>query len=432
MSNAYFVAKQQNFSFRCFWGWCGEKSKQIEVYNYLFRPCTREEIVPFVSSRHQRLPFYNDVNGFYSLTRVGNRQPDQKETQQQNHSSSSCPCQQSKIESDLELYTSLRERFRQRSVVDNFVANYFKNKFVIGIHVRAGNGETGDFVNKGRGISNPEIWVKHVCHLIRDYIQEHLSSVGRQQSDIALYIATDTPSMIPMFRKRLEEQKLHYASIKNTNITIPIYDLPQSQRPQEGQGVLFGEAIAVTNKNENNNNNETDIDDYSDCLQGWIDTLTDMFILSHANVVIAGKPSSFSQTLPMSLAFGRERATTTRRLPPVYCEVIPHHEKVIENNTPTSAAWIEIEPTMQCYTSYEEWCCDYSTWIQFRHVGPKGHTRIVSKEFIQFPKPEITNPTEQQQAKLLKAMRIRPPNCLRPKRGRAGGGRKDKCLPHEW
>jgi hypothetical protein len=233
-----------------------------------------------------------------------------------------------------------------------------------------------------------------------------------------LYVATDTPTMISMFRDELQRASSNFL----------VFDWPQS-RPDEGHGVLFGEAIAVHNKDTNTSNEE---DDYSDCLKGWTDTMTDMLLLSHADVVIAGKPSSFSQTLPMSLAFGKnnhdDEASSSpwsqiQNQPrvPVYCEVIPHHKQV------NATTWMELPPTMKCYHSYMEWCCNHSTWIKFRHTGPKGHTKIISHEFVQFPKHDIAN-----MIKDFNSLRNRTLNCPRPGRGRAAGGRKDKCLPHEW
>ena len=44
--------------------------------------------------------------------------------------------------------------------------NFSNSTTVIGIHVRAGNGEGGDFERKGRTIQNPVEWVGSVCKLI--------------------------------------------------------------------------------------------------------------------------------------------------------------------------------------------------------------------------------------------------------------------------
>jgi len=399
MSLANYVAKQLNFSLRSFWGWCGEK-QPIEVFSYLFRPPSASE-VSHVTSRNQLLPFYNEVPGFQTLVRTSTAE------------TTNCPCREDKVGSDLELYTSLRNRFRNKGVVNEFVHNHFSNAtFSIGIHVRAGNGEGGDFERKGRSISNPDLWVQQV----RSLIQESILTATTNRAAPVVYLATDTPSMVNRFRQQF------------ALINVPVFALPQQGRLEEGNGVLFGESDKVHNKgNRENGDTETidqDDDDYSSCLRGWTDTITDMMILSHADVVIAAKPSSFVQTLPMSLAFGRPKHM--QRLSNVYCEVISQFEEVLHGE---DKEWIEASPTMQCYESYDDWCCNHSTWIKFHVTGRMGHKKVVSKEFVKFPPLEMNL---ESQFKEYKGMRNRTDNCPRPRRGRAGGGWKDKCLPHVW
>jgi hypothetical protein len=419
MSLAHFVAKQRNFTLRGFWGWCGEKSP-VEVFSYLFRPYTADE-VSHVTSRNTIIPFYNEVPGFDMLVRTNTNSPNHNNHSHSNHNITACACQQDKIDSDLEFYTSLRTRFRQTPslVVDEFVQRHFRNATVLGIHVRAGNGETGDFVHKGRTIDNPEAWVRHVCSLLQDFLSHQINPTTLRRYPPVLYIATDTPSMIPLFRQQLLDDQ----------VLLPVLDLPQ-QRQEQGKGVFFGEALQVLNKGQEDGNNHNDDDDYSACLQGWTDTLTDMFLLSHADVVIAGKPSSFSQTLPMSLAFGRQHQRR-KKVPQSYCEIIPQYTSISTttntstNNTTTESSWQEIPPKMTCFAEYLEWCCHHATWIKFKHKK-----RVLSREFIKFQKP-----SQVRVGKLLKEypnLRNRTQGCLRPKRGRAGGGIKDKCLPHEW
>eukprot|EP00980_Cylindrotheca_fusiformis_P012555 scaffold3084_cov144-Cylindrotheca_fusiformis.AAC.3 len=382
MSLAAYVAKKRNYTLRCFWGWCGEQHP-IEVFSYLFRPYLASE-VSHVQSRGLLLPFYNEVSGFKALFR------------EPKANKSECSCQEQKIESDLELYTSLRERFRNKDFVDSFVQDNFVGAVAIGLHVRAGNGEGGDFERKGRSIENPRDWVRNVCILIQNF----LKSKNDLSKPPILYIATDTPSMIDIFR------------VEMIPYNIKVLDLPQ-QRNQDGQGVLFGEANRVNNKGD-------EADDYSTCLKGWTDTLTDMFILSYADVVIAGKPSSFSQTAPMSLAFGRKE----RKIGTPYCEVVSQ-SKPQEISGVTH--WIEVSPTLKCYRSYIDWCCNYSTWIKFKKTGPNNHTKITSKEFVRFPNFDSIG-----MEKKYPGLRNRTEGCRRPGRGRAAGGLKDKCLPHTW
>ena len=100
--------------------------------------------------------------------------------------------------------------------------------------------------------------------------------------------------------------------------------------------------------------------------------------------------------------------------------------------------WQEVKPKLQCYSEYMDWCCNHSTWIKFSHKGPKGRTKIVSKEFVVHPTTRnvdvasIEGNENYSKTKTYPTMRNRTTSCLRPRRGRIGGGLKDKCLPHEW
>ncbi|KAL3945541.1 MAG: hypothetical protein SGBAC_000365 [Bacillariaceae sp.] len=381
MSLAAYVAKQRGFELRAFWGWCGEKAP-IEVFSYLFRPYLEQEVFR-VESRGLLLPFYNEVSGFPAISRTP--VTDQGE----------CACPKDKIASDFEFYTSLRDRFRGKPQVDAFVRDNFSNATVIGIHIRAGNGEGGDFDRKGRSVNNPHMWVGHVVKLV---LQEGFRKT--ESNKFVVYIATDTPSMIELFRNQLYPHQ------------IKVLDLPQ-RRMEEGSGVMFGEAAKVHNKGD-------ETDDYSSCLEGWIETLSDMFLLSYADVVIAATPSSFSQTAPMSLAFGKE----AQGVKTPYCEIIPKFEQFERNG---STKWQEVAPTMQCYKSYVDWCCNYSTWIKFKKQGRQNRTKIISKEFVRFPVPG-----DEGRVKDYPGLRNRTLDCPRPGRGRVAGGLKDKCLPHAW
>ncbi|KAG7350358.1 Nodulation protein Z NodZ [Nitzschia inconspicua] len=419
MSLAAYVAKQHNFSLRSFWGWCGERNP-VEVFSYLFRPYHPSEVA-YVQSQNLLLPFYNEVPGFPALVRTGSGTTTTKTTTTTTTSTELCPCGTDKIESDLELYESLRTRFRYKHRVDDFVQRYFTNATVLGIHVRSGNGESGDFERKSRDIADPDSWV----HQVRLLLQQSLLSRPLVK-DPLIFLATDTPSMVTRFRKEF------------ALINVSVVELQQEGRTQEGGGVLFGTSNRVYNTDDNTSHFG---DDSSSCLQGWTDTFTDMVLLSHADIVIAGRPSSFVQTLPMSLAYGKSKQNKIWK--DVYCEIIPQFQQKVMHTTNDSTSsnmndttstvggtkdeekWVEVDPTIQCYDSYQNWCCNHSTWIQFHHTGPKGHSKVLSKEFVRFPSllPKLHE---------YKGLRNRTTDCRLPKRGRAGGGWKDKCLPHEW
>jgi hypothetical protein len=115
-------------------------------------------------------------------------------------------------------------RFKQR--VDAFVEQTFANHTVLGMHIRAGNGETGDFTNKGRGISS----LATLVHEATTRIKEMKSNLNDTLSAFLLNNVTDTPSVIGIFRSELAG-------------VMPVVDFLQ-ERAAEGEGVLFGETGA--------------------------------------------------------------------------------------------------------------------------------------------------------------------------------------------
>jgi hypothetical protein len=141
--------------------------------------------------------------------------------------------------------------------------------------------------------------------------------VSRNLLDIArdfpkpprLFIATDTPSLITAFRQELKEK-------------MAVVDYEQD-RAEEGKGVLFGAAGKIERG--------------SQCLRGWEGALMDMMILSYSDVVVAGRPSSFTQSLPITVSLAKPKAT--RAVPKTFCEFNPAGTKT----------W--------CYKDFEEWCC---------------------------------------------------------------------------
>ena len=109
-------------------------------------------------------------------------------------------------------------------------------------------------------------------------------------------------------------------------------------------GVLFGE-----NFRQNAYQGE--------CLGHWKNALMDLMIISHADVVISGRPSSFTQSLPMSVALAK--AKSLRKVPYTYCEMNPSGSET------------------RCYQDFQEWCCNGTTEFHL-----KGSTKY---EFRKIP-----------------------------------------------
>ena len=120
MSAAYHLAREIQFGLRAFWGTCGG----VEIFQYLFGPQPQEDLEN-VTSVNQRIPANNEVFG-HDTPRKGSK-------------NSNCSCSQRKEFNDIRFYSSLRDRFRMRHVVDDFVRqNFHDASFIIGIHIRAG------------------------------------------------------------------------------------------------------------------------------------------------------------------------------------------------------------------------------------------------------------------------------------------------------
>jgi hypothetical protein len=273
-----------------------KKYRKQEVSQYLFGP-QPPSMVENVTSTGFAVKLHNEVFGFKKLIREGNATE-----------GGECKCVMDKYHSDVEYYQLLRDRFRLKDQVLAFVDRTFRNHAVIGMHVRAGNNETGDFTNKNRVILDRETWVQNMVRRLAKLTE--LSTASTKPP--LLYIATDTPSMVTMFRTALQG-------------IMPVIDFPQ-RRPEENKGVAFG--------------GSTDFQqDGDDCLLNWENVVMDMMILSYADVIVAARPSSFSQSLPMILSYAREQK-----------------DRVFSNST-----FCEINRNatdMRCYASFREWCCE--------------------------------------------------------------------------
>jgi hypothetical protein len=228
------------------------------------------------------LQFRNDVPGFKEKTRK-------------------CSCSQDKITSDFAFYSTLRQRYTKKHSVDDFVRRHFTNQTLsIAMHIRAGNGETGEFSNKNRTIDDPVAFVRKTTDMIRAIIanNSHIimtssSSSQRQVLSPLVFIATDTLWYVDAFRKALSATS---NSSTGSRASIPVVTLPTQVHAPEGQGVLFGASHKVARSGEQ-------------CEAGWDAVVQDMLVMSHADIVFGPTYSSFTQSLPLSLSMGRRRSS---------------------------------------------------------------------------------------------------------------------------
>ena len=206
-----------------------------------------------------------------------------------------------KLETDVVFFRYLIDRFLQRHTHDyqQFVTSTLDDShFVIGFHVRAGNGESHHFQSAHRGMDPETMTTDTFCSNLMSLVQQALqqesnnsktSFRSRGQTPV-IFLATDTASIIPVFT-----QVAHAFGIS-------VVTFPQSRLSQD-EGVSY----ATWTKG-------------SKCLEGWKTSLMDMAVLAlRADVVVAAMRSTFTQIVPLALQFDRgvnDTVTTLR-----FCEV---------------------------------------------------------------------------------------------------------------
>jgi hypothetical protein len=178
-----------------------------------------------------------------------------------------------KLASDFEFYSQLIALFRFHEQVRDFMRRHeFDKHTIVGLHVRTGNGEKGDFVKKRRGIVDVDGWVQNASFLLRTFSQNLTKSAK-------IFLATDTPGLAE--------------KLANATRSLPFIVVDQA-RPAVGTGVSYV-----------NNWNKKD-----DCHNGWISQFMDMVLLSLSDVVISGRYSSFTQSMPLVMMLGSKAAAT--------------------------------------------------------------------------------------------------------------------------
>jgi len=350
MASAYLIAERFGLIYKAFWGYCGD----MDAFTSLFPLWDRTNDVPTtttttrVKSHGQRLPVYYNVKpGFVSIHRQDKRK-----------NSETCSCQpyhHAEIEKNARFYQQLRNSFVGKKELDQFVEDHFREHTVLALHIRAGNGESGDFEQKGRNMPNQTEWIEQIL--------PHLKQLSEPMVSPVLFVATDTPSVY-----------LQLQNLLSTHIPeLPLLRYEYGSLLKEGQGVTFGEK-----PHESMDSSE------SLCFDSWKGALMEIFLLTHSDVVIAGRPSLFVQSAPLSIAL-----TSPRKK---YCEVNSDNQKNVR---------------LDCYTSFLQWCCE------------AAETRLESMMLL-------TDPTVRED-QLLFRLKDRPANCPPPPKTAKGYSRY--CLP---
>jgi len=159
-------------------------------------------------------------------------------------------------------------------------ATRFNDHTVFALHVRTGNGETGDFIRKKRGFDDLGIWLQNIVILMCNYSSTNAKYFT--EKPLMLFVGTDTGSVVPKLQ-----------AISNSMCNIPIVSAAQKY-PEEGKSVSFHKFHKGKNKDRN-------------CLESWESMFLDMYLFTQSNSVIAGAYSSFTQSAPLSYIFEKAK-----------------------------------------------------------------------------------------------------------------------------
>ena len=212
-----------------------------------------------------------------------------------------------KLSSDLELFKILRSRFVGKNDMIQFIEKHnFANHFVVGLHIRLGNGEGFNFDARGRAVGDEWKFIYNLIDLMRHFLERiQVTHSDRFVGDDGctktplIFLATDTPKFIPHI-------------LNDTSLPVVIMDqIRVDKGVTYGRGKLHGQ----------------------NCIKGWYDMILDNMTLGLSDILISARHSSFTQILPLSLLF--DRGPNNRG--PHYCEVSDTAE------------------TMTCLEDYNTW-----------------------------------------------------------------------------
>jgi len=249
-----------------------------------------------------------------------------------------------KLMTDYEFYNVLLERYRYRKLVDQLFAPY-KDHAIIGVHIRAGNGEVGDFEKyRQLGQGNLEGWLSNFTNLLKTHVLQDSTMLSKPKS--AIFLATDTASVLEYFRQHFDD-------------SVPIIATPQDY-PTKGDGVSYN------GYHEN----------LTTCLDSWKFQMMDMVGLAEfSNVLIAGQYSSFTQSLPLA------RILNDNQRQRFFCDVDQSAQ------------------ALKCYDSIK----GISSWFAAKDATYVGKTNLVDRST--FAGPQIFLPTELEVSSLLQMIR---------------------------
>eukprot|EP00536_Pseudo-nitzschia_multiseries_P016369 jgi/Psemu1/45932/gm1.45932_g len=294
--------------------------------------------------------------------------------------------------SDERFYRQLRSTFRFNDRIKSFVKTHkFAKRIVVGVHVRAGNGERGDFQIKKRGIQNPDVFYKNMVDTIRLLIGkmqqaaaaavaaaavEATTPTAQQQQQQKLlepplvFVATDDPAVLDVLTKLLREDSNNNNNTIDGGVAtvVEVVSFPQTHM-ETGKGVTF--------KKQEFESNEQ-------CRENWISQIVDSLILGMADALVCARYSSFTQSMPLMTLFSDSiraqnehnawRGAPDERRDEYADYDYNNNDENNENNSPRFANRLLCDSdkdggAMKCFD-------DYVDWIQNRNMMYVGRGRF--------------------------------------------------------
>jgi len=320
------------------------------------------------------------------------------------------------MSSDVQFYRRLVNNYRFRSELREFrLRHKWKERpLVVGLHLRAGNGERSHFVESGRAADDESVLVYRLVQLINLIIRE-TNRLQQEQQDQnikdenlppLLFIATDTAHLLPLIEKAVtmttvvaEADDEDYGRIptnamyfrpnistkhKETSLRPEIIIWPQHHLPRNA-GVGFD---ALKGKGDS-------------CLNGWKAAISDALLLSEVDVLIAAKRSTFTQSLPMTLGFDRNRNDKNSSNKDKDDDDDKSKEKVTNRKQFSFCEVSELDATrVTCVTDAQTWLFRGEDNI-YGHANGEGDSsyRTADARIWTVAIPTTTNATEIQKKK---------------------------------
>ncbi len=153
------------------------------------------------------------------------------------------------------------------------------------------------FTDAARSIDNTTVYVHQVVQLLKQFVAKQWKDAASSPSSSSystsvtlapplIFLATDQADLIPI----IQDLTRHFG--------VETITFPQTRLGKD-EGVSY-----------------QTLKEGRPCLDGWMTSMSDMFLLAECDTLVAGMRSTFTQILPLSLVFAANRSlannTTTK------------------------------------------------------------------------------------------------------------------------